>query len=209
MKIDRSAMMIQQPAFRIDEILVDPTYTEERREAILTVLRQASEECKLISRACTVATNHNLLLPQSPEALMSFMLYETQVHESLARSFHETMTKDEKTLDLQATTGLAKIWEYIALLRKFANLLYALRVEPEQITWERIIAEPQEDVKKHTHSFGFVLKGSIGMTHEHYAEAYAHAVEAMELLIQQLEREAGAIEGVAHALVIDSNITFE
>jgi hypothetical protein len=140
---------------------------------------------------------------------MSFMLYETQVQESLVRSFHETLTNNEKALDLQATSYLAEIWEYIAFLRKSVNLLYALKVEPKQIAWEYVIAEQQEGAKKHTYSFSFVLKGFIGTTHERYAEAYHQAIEAMEPLIQRIEGEASAIEGVSYALVIDRTITPE
>jgi hypothetical protein len=186
-------MMIQQPAFRIDEIQIASVYTEHEREAILAILQQASKECKLISRVCTVAANRKLPLPKTPEALMSFMLYETQEQEGVARSFHETLTHNEQTLDLQATSCLAEIWEYIALLRKFVNLLYALK----------------EGAQKHAHSFGFVLKGSIGMTHERYAEAYHRAVEAMDQLIEGIEGEASTIEGVSYALVIDRTIALE
>ena len=197
--------MIQQLAFSFDEIQFGPNSTEDEREAIFAVLQQASNACKLITRACTVATNCKLPLPKSPEALMSFMLYETQLHESMALNFYETMTNNEKTLDLQATSCLAKIWEYIALLRKFVNQLYALKVAPEQISWEIIIEEQQEGGKKHVHNFSFALTGSIGVIHEQYAKAYSCAVEAMEPLVKQLE--ASTIEGVSYVLIIDRNIT--
>ena len=94
-------------------------------------------------------------------------------------------------------------------LRKFVNLLDELNVKPEQIAWERIVAEQQEGAKKHAHSFGLVLKGSIGTTHEHYAEAYYQAVETLEPLIQPLEQNAGAIEGVSYAMIMDSTIAPE
>lgn len=137
---------------------------------------------------------------------MSFMLYETQLHESLIRSFYEIMTSNEKTLDLQATSCLAQIWEYIALLRKFVNLLYAVKVEPEQIAWENVM---QEGAVQHTYSFGFVLKGFIGTNHERYAEAYQQATRAMESIIGRVEGEARATPGVSYVLVIDRNITPE
>lgn len=185
----------------INDILINPERKED--SMILTILMEADAHCNLLKRAYHAAKERHLPMPNSPEALLSYLLFLAGQQEAAAvEAVIEANTEDEP-YDVFMADDLAENWQELAQTRHYIIQLFSIGVTPASIEWEPKEKEDQQGEKDYT--IPFTVKGSITTSSSSYAAARQQISEILDNLHLDLRDKQEIREYILDDILLDGD----